>query len=217
MEEVCCEVLVQNYSSFKNVGVGQSIESEAIEVGGHSFTLRFYPQGRDQRSHIDNSMSLCIKNQSAESVEVVYAFEFMEQYPFPARSQLGRCSQFQDRGVYRRVTTLGPGFEYGNSFTRHLFDKPMKYVRRDSIRISTTIGVFVRKPLATVCDRMVLFRVGGTRFFAEESLLRIRCPALLQPDDARFTDDDIVLDVDPDVFDVCFFSPFLLWMYMHVL
>ncbi|XP_047970432.1 uncharacterized protein LOC125213754 [Salvia hispanica] len=73
---------------------------------------------------------------------------------------------------------------------------------RYSLKIKATIGVFTNTNDPLV-DRYLFFQVGYMRFFAEQSIVHKRCPALLLNADV---DADIVIsDVEPDLFDA------LLW------
>lgn len=201
MEKVTHVWVVDNYSTRRNIGVGESIESDPIAVGGYSFTIRWYPQGKHQATHNDGRMSLCIKNQSTQVAEVVTAFAFLPKYPLPGLD-ISRSS-FDDRRMYRQYVALEPGLEYGNSGFWQNCLHWYTYVSNDCIKIRATIGVFVERPLCMVrqpFDRTIFFRVAHKRFYAEESVLRRRCPALLALSDSDM--DVWIAGGDTDIFDV---------------
>ncbi|XP_047966017.1 uncharacterized protein LOC125210512 [Salvia hispanica] len=188
---------VQNYKEQRHVGYGVALESPAFEgPDGHSFKIKFYPSGATQEDYIDYFAAFAIE--STQTAELLVSFRIVNPYPF---SPNVKTSSFHKRGFYRRVLTVQAGH---TSPCLHVFTPYLKACigMRYSLKIKATIGVFTNTDDPLV-DRCLFFQVGYMRFFAEQSIVQKRCPALLLNADS---DADIVIsDVEPDLFDA------LLW------
>ncbi|XP_057785938.1 BTB/POZ and MATH domain-containing protein 5-like isoform X2 [Salvia miltiorrhiza] len=195
MEKKCYKFVVRNYSAYEGIGMGNWIQSRAFVVGGHKFRLHLYPQGKDLASHYGGLASLLIKNESATSVQLVAALEVLDRQGSGVHAGY---SFFDDRIVYKHVVTIEAGKRYGE-IDFHI--ESGGYVRQDSIIIRATLGVFVDHPSKPL-ERCVVFQVGDRRYYADEAVITMRCPALLSVSQSQSQSDHIVIsDVKTNVFE----------------
>ncbi|KAH6822693.1 hypothetical protein C2S53_003520 [Perilla frutescens var. hirtella] len=203
---------VQNYTArVKRTGVGNSIASPPFVVGGYSFSVQFYPHGKDRAAHAyGRMMSASIRNESAKMVFCISAIHILDQSGSDIHQ--GYSSFDQDRGrSYRHVLIIEPGGERGSDqFSRELIESeyPEYYLNGDCLKIRAIIGVFIDQPLpfANVLrpfDRCIFFQVDRYLVFAEESVLGTRCPTLLSYCDSQsnsLSKNIVIPDIEHDVF-----------------
>ncbi|KAL1535820.1 hypothetical protein AAHA92_28554 [Salvia divinorum] len=206
LEKVSYIWSVQDYKVHRNVGYGVALESPTFDgPNGHSFKIKFYPAGATQRDYINYSASFAIE--TTQTAELVLSFQTVDPYPFPLSPPAAKTSSFHKRGIYRRVFTVQAGH---TSPTLHLCSPSMDShigIGSYSLKIKATIGVFINSHTNhPPIDRFLFFRVYDARFFAEQSILQKRCPALLPNPPSPDPDADIVIsDVHSYLFDA------LLW------
>lgn len=207
MEKVSYRWVVNNYSTWNGMEIGSTVESDLVAVGGFQFRIIIYPRGKSEAAQKAGMVSVCIRNESQQEAEVVFSFEILHQYGLPYLNI--RRSLFHDRGLFRRVMTLPHGEEVGIMHFVKLTTierKYYNYVKRDSIKLMATIGVFVNQahdhqPL----HQFIFFQVEDKQYYAEESMIRSRCPALC-PNGFGFPN-FVLENIQPDTFDVCSHSP----------
>lgn len=204
MEKVSHLWVVDNYSSWSRMERGLSFESdELVGVGGFQFRIIIYPHGKSEIAQQAGRMSVCIKNESAQQSQVAFSFEIRHQYGLPYLEL--RRSLFHDRGLFHRVMTIPPGEEAGIMHFLNLTPierQRYSYVKRDSIKLVATIAVFVNnEERHQPFDNFIFFQVQDKRYYAEESVIRSRCPSLCA-NNSEFPN-FVLENIEPDTFDVC--------------
>ncbi|KAH6783098.1 hypothetical protein C2S52_008057 [Perilla frutescens var. hirtella] len=203
---------VQNYTArVKRIGMGNSIASPPFVVEGYSFSVQFYPHGKDRAAHAHGRMSVFIRNESSKMVVCISAIHILDQSGF--NTHRGYSSFDGDRRKsYRHVLTIKPGGQRGSDqfLWRELIESkhPKYYLPGDCLKIRATIGVFIDQPLpfANVLgpfDRCIFFQVEGYLVFAEESVLRTRCPTLLSychSQSNSLSENIVIPDIERNVF-----------------
>ncbi|XP_047962175.1 uncharacterized protein LOC125207006 [Salvia hispanica] len=203
LEKVSYVWTVQNYKEQRNVAHGVALESPTFDgPNGHSFKIKFYPNGATQHAYIHYSSSFAIE--TTHTAELLLSFHTINPYPFLFLSPAAKTSSFQKRGLYRRVFTVEGG--HTSPAINWLSRKMDSHIGIGySLTIKATIGVFINANHSPI-DPFLFFQVGDKRFFAERSIIEKRCPLLLPKPSSSNPDADIVIsDVEPDLFDA------LLW------
>lgn len=212
MERGWCLLRVSNYSSkCKGIGVRKSISSKTFILGGKAWSIRLYPYGIDNSAHEAGQMSLYLKNESAEMVECDYTLHVLDQKHNKHWGVL-----FDDKLAHRYrqgvVMTVGGGLMTGypqfmrralvhsdHYLTSDLSPVYVKYLKGDCLIIRVSVGVFKDASLAHPhpFDPYMLFQVRDQLFYSQRSVLRARCPALVEE-----YHDAVIPDIEPHVFQV---------------
>ncbi|PIN17520.1 hypothetical protein CDL12_09831 [Handroanthus impetiginosus] len=76
MEKGSHEFVIDNYSQWKGMGVGECIESTSFMVGGHKWVIMFYPRGRTEIAHKEGCTSLYLSLDSSITSLLLICLEF---------------------------------------------------------------------------------------------------------------------------------------------
>lgn len=69
---------IVGYSLKRGIGIGSFIQSDTFTVGGHGWTIRFYPDGVSKRTKKFSRISLELMTQDVE-VQARYSFLLVNQ------------------------------------------------------------------------------------------------------------------------------------------
>ena len=204
MEKVSYTWLLQDYKKYRELGPGVALVSPAFDgPNGHKFKIKFYPGGATQRAYIAWAVSFAIE--TTQTAELVLSFKTVD--PLISFASAQSCS-FKKRGIFRRVFSVQAGHTSPSiQLSRYRLESEL-ITGENAFKIEATIGVFINTNTNTnhpPIDRFLFFKVDDKRFFAEQSIIEERCPALLPNSSSHEPDADIVVtDIEPDIFDVYF-------------
>ncbi|KAH6808548.1 hypothetical protein C2S51_000304 [Perilla frutescens var. frutescens] len=158
------------------------------------FSIRLYLNGRNESERNSGLLRVCVKNESDKTVELRYEVNLVLKVSLALRGLfVDRMSN--EREDYRTVVTLQPGYLYWRAYDS-FYQESLKSQRHLKIRVDFFIFSNHNHPY-------IIFKVGGKRFYADESDITKDFPTLL-PYPTAGTDDhhhDVVIsDVDPNMF-----------------
>ncbi|PIN04215.1 hypothetical protein CDL12_23254 [Handroanthus impetiginosus] len=224
LEKGSYEFVVKEYSLHRGIGVHKAIESEKFMVVGHSWTIRFYPDGEGVDAFKAGDASLYISLKSDSTVWCFREFYIVDQ------SGKGNhfCRKPGENNEQPFSCLVGSCMMSGYL---HFIDKAYleSYVKDDCVIISVKIGVFnshiqmlplIKVPpscnIGTDLGKLlegkrgqpgdVFFKIAtdGESIGAHKSVLAIRSPvfrSLLSNDHAHRPPHEIVIrDVESRVF-----------------
>ncbi|KAL8041741.1 hypothetical protein ABFX02_09G003700 [Erythranthe guttata] len=215
--------VAKNYSLHKGKnGVDKEIESEEFIVGGHTWTIRFYPVGKTIGDHNSGFASLFIflKKPTSYPVRFLYDMTVLDQ------SNKGKdyCGYSNFKSYpYFGIVLFRPGSSAMFGCPQFIKRKTLEsshYLKDDCLKFRVTIGVLSSRNhnlhLIKVpeCSNIgadfrellhnkegvdVFFKVGNERFCAHKWILVARCPLFLRhlPDNCKEIE---ITDMEPRIF-----------------
>ncbi|XP_071697031.1 BTB/POZ and MATH domain-containing protein 2-like [Rutidosis leptorrhynchoides] len=130
---------ITGYESSKGIGVGKYIASESFTVGGHTWAIYFYPDGKSPE---DNStyVSLFIALASdATDVRALFELSLMDQSGKGRHKVHSHFGRVLDAGPY---TLKYRGSMWGyKRFLRRAVLETSDYLKEDCLMVKCTVGV----------------------------------------------------------------------------
>lgn len=197
------ELMYQNYWQ-KSYGVGKAVESKEYTIGGHRWSVRFYPKGKSADDYNEGyaSLFIALKSNTQQPVPFFYNIAIIDQ--LRGDSSNYRISTYHGSLYFRQVTFLRGGFMFGMPHfiaRSRLESRENGYVFRvdSAVKFKVSIGVFTSRPPINRLEKndLVYFQVADQTFCADNSTLAARCRKLLQPDHTV-----VITDVEPQIFKV---------------
>ncbi|KAL8042218.1 hypothetical protein ABFX02_09G035900 [Erythranthe guttata] len=215
--------VVKNYSSIHEENeLDEKFESEEFVVGGHVWSIRFYPNRKtiDAHNSAFSSLYIFLKRSTADHVRYLFDMYILDQSGNGDDFGFSKFEDFPSTGV----ACLEPGFMHGSTefVEREFIESTSDFLKDDCLTFRVTIGVLssqiqyippVTVPesetgayLAEVLRREegvdVFFNVETERFCAHEWILDARCPALLSRRLSDFNQHDEIniQDIEPKIF-----------------
>uniref|UniRef100_A0ACD5YHL9 Uncharacterized protein n=1 Tax=Avena sativa TaxID=4498 RepID=A0ACD5YHL9_AVESA len=96
---------VEAYSHTKTVSAGKNINSSNFSVGGHSWRIKYYPNGCDvsqaNPDYISMYLQLCLCGYKKENLQAQYKFSILDQadnvaYGLPAKTDVFKSGDDDD-------------------------------------------------------------------------------------------------------------------------
>ncbi|KAG8378621.1 hypothetical protein BUALT_Bualt07G0004500 [Buddleja alternifolia] len=183
------DFVVENYSLCKGIGVKKELESTHFSVGGHPWTILFYPDGITEEVHKngDASLLVCLKSKDSKFVRAHVELKLLDQ----SGNENHYCRSLFKDGDHT-LPSLGYGTGWGClNFINLASLESSEYLKDDCLKIQCSIRVFssrtkelcdieVPKPsigsdfgelLESKRGADVVFEVGGERFVAHKWIL----------------------------------------------
>ncbi|KAF2612637.1 hypothetical protein F2Q70_00007626 [Brassica cretica] len=231
------EFKISGYSLTKGVGVGKYVASDTFTVGGHSWAVYFYPDGKspeDNSSHV--SLFIALASEGAD-VRALFELTLVDQSgneKHKVHSHFGRALESGPYALKYRGSMWG----YKRFFRRDSLETS-DYLKDNSLLVRCRVGVVksctegprdynISVPVSNLgqqlgsllesgkgCD--VTFEVDGETFSAHKLVLATRSPVfraqLFGPLRDRDTDRIEIEDVEAPIFKVRSLILFLGFMF----
>ncbi|KAG8378626.1 hypothetical protein BUALT_Bualt07G0005000 [Buddleja alternifolia] len=218
MEKGSHELLVENYSLCKGIGVSKAIESKEFTVGGHQWTIRFYPDGQndDANKKGNTYIAVCLKSESRSPVQFLSELYLLDQ---SSKGNHQGGSLFKDASP-KQIDSITCG-KMSGYLVKRAFLKHSDYLRGDCLKIHCTIGVLttgiqelrgIEVPESTIATDFgnlleskegadVFFKVADESFCAHKCILAARSPFFWSYFSDYHEDQEMVIpDMEPRVF-----------------
>jgi speckle-type POZ protein len=187
---------IEGYSRTKALSNGKYIKSDTFDVGGHSWSILYYPDGNCSKAAGRISFFLGLQRPSgAIEVEASFKFSLLDETGEPVRSYTKVCS------IIRTFKTTDLGWGYDGFIEKKALEES-NYLKDDCFRVRCDVIVsrgfrteasrhqFVAVPPSNLSHHLagllssnhgadVTFEVAGEVFTAHRNILAARSPVFM--------------------------------------
>ncbi|TVU24139.1 hypothetical protein EJB05_26540, partial [Eragrostis curvula] len=144
---------IECYSALKGVGVGKFIKSSSFDAGGHSWYIKYYPDGYDQEYKDSIAFYLCADNYP--DIEVRARFKISLLDPNSTTDSDYVTDQYEVAQTFKCSQSWG----YEEYFEKEKFEKT-KYLKDDCFIIRCEV-IVIKDVSATATEQFIVMPPSG--------------------------------------------------------